>query len=127
MKTLNNQRFGPTWWGDVKEMAKSYMCKKCHGIPMSSQAEQLTVAIAKLQRQIEKTDAKAIRMHGGRKCGKHFWCGGYCERVRELLELKKKQEQRLDQAMAFMAAERLAAAGLNSDVLRMIVDMRTHG
>ena len=58
-------------------------------MPMTSQAEQLTVAIAKLQRQIEKTDAKAIRMHGGRKCGKHFWCGGYCDRVRELTELKK--------------------------------------
>ena len=107
-------------------MAKSYTSKKCHDIPMSSQAEQLTVAIAKLQRQIEKTDAKAIRMHGGRKCGKHFWCGGYCDRVKELLELKRNQEQKLDQALTFMAAERLAVIGLSNDVLRMIVDMRTN-
>ena len=92
---------------------------------MSLQAEQLTATIAMLGRRIEKTDAKAIRMHGGRKCGKHFWCGGYCDRVRELLELKQNQEKKLDQALAFMAAERLAVTGLSSDVISMIVEM-TH-
>ena len=90
---------------------------------MSLRAEQLTATIAMLGRRIEKTDAKAIRMHGGRKCGKHFWCGGYCDRVRELMELKKNQEQKLEQALALMAAERLAVTGLSSDVLRMIVDL----
>ena len=93
---------------------------------MSLRAEQLSQAIAELGRRIEKSHAKASRIHGGRKCGKHFWCGGYCDRVRELLELKRNQEQKLDQALAIMAAERLAVIGLSSDVLRMIVDMRTN-
>ena len=89
---------------------------------MSLQADQLTAAIAELDRRIEKTNAKASRIHGGRKCGKHFWCGGYCERARDLIEIKRRQERKLDQALVAMAAERLAVGGLSSDVLRMIVD-----
>ena len=90
---------------------------------MSSWAEHLTDAIAELGRRIEKTDAKARRIHGGRKCGKNFWCGGYCERARDLTEIKRQQDRELQHALARMAAERLALAGLlPGDVLRMIVD-----
>lgn len=89
---------------------------------MSLHADQLTAAIAELDRRIEKTNAKASRIHGGRKCGKHFWCGGYCERARDLIEIKRRQERKLGQALVAMAAERLAVGGLSSDVLRMIVD-----
>ena len=90
---------------------------------MSLRAEQLSQAIAELARRIEKSHAKASRIHGGRKCGKNFWCGGYCERARDLREVKQQQERELEHALALMAAERLALAGvLPSDVLRMIVD-----
>ena len=90
---------------------------------MSLRAEQLSQAIAELARRIEKSHAKASSIHGGRKCGKNFWCGGYCERARDLREVKQQQECELHHALALMAAERLALAGvLPSDVLRMIVE-----
>ena len=94
---------------------------------MSLRAEQLSQAIAELGRRmmprIEKSHAKASRIHGGRKCGKNFWCGGYCERARDLTEIKRQQDRELQHALARMAAERLALAGLlPGDVLRMIVD-----
>ena len=91
-------------------------------IPSASlRAEQLCKSIAFLDRRIERTDARVIRLHGGRKCGKHFWCGGYCDRVKELIEIKEAQEAELEHALALMAAERLVGEGLNDDVLRMIV------
>ncbi len=74
-----------------------------------------------MDRRIEKTDAKAMRIHGGRACGKHFWCGGYCDRVRDLIEIKRDQNVELKRALALMAAERLALGGLSDDVLKMIV------
>ncbi len=88
---------------------------------MSLRAEQLCKSVAFLDRRIERTDARVIRLHGGRKCGKHFWCGGYCDRVKELIEIKEAQEAELEHALALMAAERLVGEGLNDDVLRMIV------
>ena len=90
---------------------------------MSLRAEQLTEAIAELGKRIEKSHAKASRIHGGRKRGKNFWSGEYCERARDLREIKRLQERELHHALALMAAERLALAGLlPGDVLRMIVD-----
>jgi hypothetical protein len=90
---------------------------------MSLRAEQLCKSIAFLDRRIERTDARVIRLHGGRKCGKHFWCGGYCDRVRELMEIKEENEAELRQALALMAAERIALAqtGLPDDIVRLIV------
>lgn len=90
---------------------------------MSSRARQLSESITVLDRRIQKADAKAIRIHGGRKCGKHFWCGGYCDRVKELLEIKSEKEAELRQELALMAAERLGLAQtcLPDDVLRLIV------
>ena len=88
---------------------------------MSVRAEQLCEAIAETDRRIERTDAKARRIHGGRSCGKHFWCGGYCDRVKELIEIKEAQEAELEHALARMAAGILVGEGLSDDVLRMIV------
>jgi hypothetical protein len=84
-------------------------------------ADLLMKAIAELDKRIDKADAKAMRIHGGRACGKHFWCGGYCDRVRDLMELKRDQTLELKHAMALMAAEKLATQGLADDMLRMIV------
>ena len=89
---------------------------------MSLRAQQLSEAIAELDRRIDKTDAKARRLHGGRSCGKHFWCGGYCDRVRDLMEIKRDQEVELGHALALMAAEKFAIQGLSDDVLKTIVD-----
>ena len=93
---------------------------------MSIFAHQLSKAIAELDRRIEKTDAKATRIHGGRKCGKHFWCGGYCDKVRDLVEIKRKQKSELNYALALMAAETFALQGLSDDVLKMIVGCASH-
>jgi hypothetical protein len=84
-------------------------------------ADLLMKAIAELDKRIDKADAKAMRIHRGRACGKHFWCGGYCDRVRDLMELKRDQTLELKHAMALMAAEKLATQGLADDMLRMIV------
>jgi hypothetical protein len=85
-------------------------------------ADLLMNAIAELNRRIDKTNAKAMRIHGGRACGKHFWCGGYCDRARDLMELKRVQTLELHNALALMAAEKIAVTqNLNDDVLRAIV------
>jgi len=56
-----------------------------------------------------------------RKCGINFWCGGYCEKVRELTIIRHNQSSELRGAMALMAAEKLSVAHeLNDDVLRLI-------
>ena len=89
---------------------------------MSLLAQQLSEVIAELDRRIEKTDAKAMRIHRGRSCGKHFWCGGYCDRVRDLIEIKRDRKVDLKRALALMAAELLAFRGLSDDMLKMIVD-----
>ena len=84
------------------------------------QARVLYAHVVELDRRIKKTDAKATRIHGGRKCGKHFWCGGFCDKVRDLMEIR---EEKLKRALALMAAEDIALEyGLNDDVLRAIVD-----
>ena len=94
---------------------------------MSLRAHKLSEAIAVMDRRIEKTDAKARRIHGGRSCGKHFWCGGYCDRVRDLIEEQRDLKEELGHALALMAAERLALrrVGLSDDVLKMIVACAT--
>ena len=85
-------------------------------------ADILYAAIAELSRRIERADTKATRIHGGRACGKHFWCGGYCDRVRDLMELKRDQTSEFRKALALMAAEKFAVThDLNDDVLHTIV------
>ncbi len=90
---------------------------------MSSRAQQLSHAISVLDRRIDKLDAKVEIMHGSKKCGKVFWCGGYCDKVKKLVKLKKEKTAELSHVLALMAAERLAKRGLNDDVLKIIVDL----
>ncbi len=89
-------------------------------------ARMLDESVADLNRRIVKVRAKVQREHGGKKCGKHFWCGGYCDdlQVKNLNEIKRKQAVKMEHALALMAAENLAVAhGLNNDVLHTIVDI----
>jgi hypothetical protein len=90
-------------------------------------ARQLEEALGGLDRRIEKLDAHVERMHGGKKCGKVFWCGGYCDKLKDLMKLRREQGVVMSKTMALMAAERLAIMpGLNDDVLRMIVGYATN-
>ncbi len=88
---------------------------------MTRHADILHDAIVELTRRITKNREKATRIHGMRKCGINFWCGGYCDKVRELTMIRHNQSLELRGAMAHMAAEKLAVAhGLNDDVLCLI-------
>jgi hypothetical protein len=81
-------------------------------------------SIADLKRCITKVRAKVEREHGGRRCGMTFYCDGYCDDLRNLVEIKREYRANLKHALALMAAENLAVAhGLNDDVLHEIVDI----
>jgi hypothetical protein len=88
-------------------------------------ARQLKEAMGGLDRRIEKLDAKVERMHGKKKCGKVFWCGGYCDKLKDLMKLRREQGLVMSKTLALMAAERLAMEGLNDDVLKMIIGYST--
>jgi hypothetical protein len=88
---------------------------------MMHRAQQLSKTIASLDRRIDKLDALVTVLHGGRKCGRTFWCGGYCDRVKEMVWIMEEKEEELGHALALMAAEKLAVQGLCDDVLQMIV------
>ncbi len=76
-------------------------------------ADQLHEAIVELDRRIQLARIQ--------KCCKHFWCCGHRDTAKTLAQIKKQQSFKLKNAMALMAAEKLAADGLSDDVLRMIV------
>jgi hypothetical protein len=90
---------------------------------LSMQARILHFHIVELDKRIEKTDAIATHIHGGRRCGMTFSCGGYCVNVRSLFAIRQEKAEKLKRALALMAAEDIALEyGLNDDVLRAIVD-----